>query len=37
VLEVRVPLYLEVSDLVVETSGRTPAEISDVILAAWAD
>ncbi len=37
VLEGRIPLYREVSDLVVETSGRSPVEISEAILAAWAD
>ncbi|MFO0890796.1 MAG: shikimate kinase [Isosphaeraceae bacterium] len=35
VLESRLPLYLEVADLTVETSGRTPGQIADVILASW--
>jgi shikimate kinase len=35
VLEARTPLYREVADAVVETEGRTPAQVADAVLAAW--
>jgi shikimate kinase len=36
VLELRQPLYESVADLVVETGGRSAAEVADAVLDAWA-
>lgn len=35
VLAARTPLYREVADAIVETAGRTPAEVADAVLQAW--
>jgi shikimate kinase len=35
VLEARIPLYQEVADAIVDTTGRTPAEVADDILKIW--
>ena len=35
VLAMRIPLYDEVADTMVDTVGRTPAEVADIILTAW--
>jgi len=36
VLEARTPLYREVADAVVDTAGRTPEQVADAVLEAWA-
>ena len=37
VLADREPLYREVADAVIDTAGRSPAEVADAVLAAFAD
>jgi len=35
ILEVRIPLYQELADLVIETGDKTPAEVAAAILGCW--